>query len=62
MILEVISSGTGSEVRSFSWVKVVRKIAFSFSFLGSGCGSVGRAVDCDIRGLRFESSHRHNLY
>ena len=26
-------------------------------FLGSGCGSVGRAVASDYRGLLFESSH-----
>ena len=26
--------------------------------LGSGCGSVGRAVAYDTRGPRFESSHR----
>ena len=29
--------------------------------LGSGCGSVGRAVTSDTRGPRFESSHRQNL-
>ena len=28
--------------------------------LGSGCGSVGRAVDFDTRGPRFDSSHRQN--
>ena len=27
-----------------------------------GCGSVGRAVACNIRGPRFESRHRQNLY
>ena len=26
-----------------------------------GCGAVGRAVASDIRDLRFESQHRHNL-
>ena len=29
--------------------------------LGSGCGSVGRAVASDARGLRFESSHRQTF-
>ena len=29
--------------------------------LGSGCGSVGRAVTCNIRGPRFNSSHWQNL-
>ena len=29
---------------------------------GSGCGSVGKTVASDTRGLRFESSHRQNLY
>ena len=29
---------------------------------GSGCGSVGRAVASDTRGLQFESSHRRNFY
>ena len=28
----------------------------------SGCGSVGRVVASDFRGLRFESSHRQKLY
>ena len=26
------------------------------------CGSVGRAAASDIRGLRFESGHRQNLF
>ena len=30
--------------------------------LGSGCGSVGRAITSDTRGPRFESRHRQNLY
>ena len=29
--------------------------------LGSGCGSVGRAVASDTKGPRFESSHRANI-
>ena len=29
--------------------------------LGSGCGSVGRAVAPDTRGPRFESSHQQNF-
>ena len=29
--------------------------------LGSGCGSVGRAVASDTRGPRFESSHRQKF-
>ena len=29
--------------------------------MGSGCGSVGRAVACNTRGLRFDSSHRQNF-
>ena len=28
---------------------------------GSGCGSVGRAVASNARGLRFESSHRQTF-
>ena len=31
------------------------------TFLGSGCGAVGRAVAYDTRGPRFESSHRQLL-
>ena len=27
--------------------------------MGSGCGAVGRAYACDIRGPRFEASNRH---
>ena len=29
--------------------------------MGSGCGSVGRAVALDIRGPRFDSSHLQNF-
>ena len=29
--------------------------------LGSGCGSVGRAIASNIKGLRFESSHRQKF-
>ena len=29
--------------------------------MGSGCGSVGRAVAFDTRGPRFDSSHRQNF-
>ena len=29
--------------------------------LGSGCGSVGRAVASDTRGPQFESSHRRTF-
>ena len=29
--------------------------------MGSDCGSVGRAVAFDTRGLRFDSSHRQNF-
>ena len=32
------------------------------SRLGSGCGSVGRAVAFDSRGPRFESRYRQNNY
>ena len=31
------------------------------SFLGSGCGAVGRAVTSETRGSGFESSHRQLL-
>ena len=30
--------------------------------IGCGCGSVGRAVASNTRGLQFKSSHRQNLY
>ena len=30
--------------------------------MGSGCGPVGRAVAFNTSGLRFDSSHRQNLY
>ena len=30
--------------------------------MSSGCGSVGRAVASDTRGLQFKSSHRQTLY
>ena len=31
-------------------------------FIGSSCGSVGRVVTSDTRGLRFESSRQQKLY
>ena len=31
------------------------------NILGSGCGSVGRAVASDTRGSRFESSHQQTF-
>ena len=33
----------------------------SMDKVGSGCGSVGRAVASDARGPQFESSHRQNI-
>ena len=33
----------------------------SYAQVGSGCGSVGKAVASDTRGLRFESSHRQKF-
>ena len=41
-------------------IKVVRFVSNLKE--GSGCGSVVRAVASDIRGPRFESSRRQNLY
>ena len=38
-----------------------RKINLAYN-MGSGCGSIGRAVALDTRGRQFESSHRHNIY
>ena len=35
-------------------IRLIKKVAFSIS----GCGSVGRVVASNSRGLRFESSHR----
>ena len=40
--------------RSFLYKNVI--------FLGSGCGSVGRAVNYDTGGPWFKSYHRQNLY
>ena len=37
---------------------MINKLTYRF---GSGCGSVGRAVASDARGLRFESSHRQTF-
>ena len=45
---------------NFLNVRVTRTRAVVVA-LGSGCGSVGRAVASDTRGPRFESSHRQNL-
>ena len=44
------------------WDKVLVPIDKESQLPGSGCGSVGRAVTFNTRGLRFESSHRQNLY
>ena len=34
----------------------------ALTWLGSGCGSIGKAVASDTRGMRFETSHCQNLY
>ena len=34
---------------------------FNKGLVGSGCGSVGRAVPSDTRDLRFEFCHRQNF-
>ena len=49
----VVSSCASSEVTMIS-----RK---ELESLGSGCGSVGRAVASDTRGPLFESSHRQKF-
>ena len=36
-------------------------IRVTATFIGQWCGSVGRAVTSDSRGLRFESSHRQKF-
>ena len=36
-------------------------IKLSTHYMGSGCGSVGRAVALDTRGPRFDSRHRQNF-
>ena len=48
------------------WFMIVSMMLFSAfrnyaHFLGSGCGSFGRAVASDNRGPRFESSHQRNF-
>ena len=48
-------------------IKMNNKLALSVQHkqyplcLGSGCGSVGRAVAFDTRGPWFDSSHRQNF-
>ena len=39
-----------------------RYLELTIAPLGKWCGTVGRAVACDTRGPRFESSHWQNLY
>ena len=41
---------------------VQQLIKIDLTFLGSGCGSVGRAVASNTRGPQFESSHRQKNY
>ena len=41
--------------------EVVRDLGKNVETMGSGCGSVGRAVASDSRGPRFESSHRQKF-
>ena len=42
-------------------VVLIKWSIFCKNNLGSGCGSVGRAVASDTRGLQFESSHRQKF-
>ena len=37
------------------------QVSKKYTFAGSGCGSVGRAVAFDTRGPRFDSSQRQNF-
>ena len=43
------------------WLVVNNVLTIMLGKLGSGCGSVGRAVTSDARGLRSESSH-HRIF
>ena len=54
IIVQLYSSLTGLDLIAFLHTNNNR-------FLGSGCGSVGRAVAFDTRGPRFESSHRQKF-
>ena len=47
--------------KSFIGKTIEANLLINVIFKGSGCGSVGRAVASDTRGLRFESSHRRNF-
>ena len=46
-IWRFLSGHTGS---NYEWLRIIVE-------RGTGCGSVGRAVDSDTQGPRFESSH-----
>ena len=57
---------TNQNIGPATVVNLAQKTLVIYSFynkqvLGSGCGSVGRAVAFDSRGPRFESSHRKKI-
>ena len=50
-----------AEIVKINQIKVIGLTACKVFSLGSGCGSVGRMIASDSRGLRFESSHQQNF-
>ena len=56
-----VGAMTGATRESDKRLKINIKGRELVCWLGSGCGSVGRAVASNTRGLRFETSHWQNL-
>ena len=50
-----------SLTRCLHTFRLKRKLKITYFVFGSGCGSVGRAVASDARGLQFESNHRQKF-
>ena len=58
---EVVGSNPAMSWAYFSYLSFSILSLSTSGALGSGCGSVGRAVTSDTRDLRFESKHRQNF-
>ena len=57
-----IKFGNVSILYFYSQIHNYNALCITFHYLGSGCGSVGRAVASDTKGPRFESGHRQTFY
>ena len=57
----LLAVGRWALVTTVKAIRVGVRVIKKETLMGSGCGSVGRAVASDTRRPRFESSHRQKI-